>query len=134
MYQRPNQKPLESSVVVIPVVSFDSFTPLWHRICENAGACVLYIEKPGKKDLTTNFFLMDYNQCLLIFDSILDEDFMEATVILTNNKCPDWVLEKAKKYQIPLISPMWVKQCLVEGKVCPYDTQPEYKYDYKGSV
>lgn len=59
------------------------------------------------------------------------ENYIDGTVILTNGSCPSWTVEKAAELQIPLLSATWIVQCLIEGQLCQYDTQPRYKYNYK---
>ncbi|XP_012276833.1 TP53-binding protein 1 [Orussus abietinus] len=106
MYQRTNQKPLTHFVVVIPIIRSDNeFVPFWRQICENAGATVLLTDKPGS-------------------------NLIQGSVVLTNHKCPTWLVEKANSWSIPLVSTTWIVQCLIEGKLCPHDTQASYKYDY----
>lgn len=58
------------------------------------------------------------------------ESFVEGTIILTNRSCPSWAVGKANELQIPLLSTTWVVQCLIEGKLCPYDSHLRYKYNY----
>lgn len=62
------------------------------------------------------------------------ESFVQGTVVLTNNLCPSWAVEKANKLQIPLLSTTWIVQCLIEGKFCPYDASVRYKYNYKKNL
>lgn len=58
------------------------------------------------------------------------EGFVEGTVVLTDRSCPSWAVERATELQIPLLSTTWVIQCLIEGKLCRYDSNPRYKYNY----
>lgn len=58
------------------------------------------------------------------------EGFAEGTVVITNRRCPSWAITKAGEWQLPLLSTTWVVQCLIEGKICPYDSQIRYKYNY----
>ncbi|KAI4494271.1 hypothetical protein M0802_009140 [Mischocyttarus mexicanus] len=107
-YQRPNVKPLNQLIVIIPIIEIDKkFTSFWRQICENAGAVVL---------------LMDGSESM--------EGFSEGTVVVTNHKCPSWAVTKADKWQLPLLSTTWVTQCLIQGKICEYDKHPRYKYNY----
>ncbi|XP_017890609.1 uncharacterized protein LOC108631281 [Ceratina calcarata] len=111
MFRRPSNKPLSQVVVIIPVVESEKqFSSFWQQICENAGAVVLLAEKQDAM-----------------------ESFVEGTVVLANSRCPPWAVEKANELQLPLLSTTWVIQCLVEGKTCPYDAQPRYKYNYKSN-
>ncbi|XP_003699282.2 uncharacterized protein LOC100877346 [Megachile rotundata] len=108
MFQRHNSKPLNQIIVIIPVTEFNKqFVTFWRQICENAGAVVLLADKPDTM-----------------------EGFVNGTVILTNNSCPSWAIEKATELQIPLLSATWIVQCLIEGKFCQYDSQARYKYNY----
>lgn len=59
------------------------------------------------------------------------ESFEQGTVVLTNSLCPSWAVEEANKLQVPLLSTTWIVQCLIEGKLCPYDGKSRYKYNYK---
>ncbi|XP_043506794.1 uncharacterized protein LOC122527053 [Frieseomelitta varia] len=109
MFQRPSNKPLTQVVVIIPVVESEKqFAPFWRQVCENAGAVVILADKRGAV-----------------------ESFEQGTVVLTNSLCPSWAVEEASKLQIPLLSTTWVVQCLIEGKLCPYDGKSRYKYNYK---
>ncbi|XP_043264809.1 uncharacterized protein LOC122404687 [Colletes gigas] len=108
MFQRPDKKPLNQVVVIIPVIQSEKqFTTLWRQICENAGAVVLLADKPDAM-----------------------ESFVEGTVVITNRSCPSWAIAKADELEIPLLSTTWVVQCLIEGKLCRYDSQLRYKYNY----
>ncbi|XP_076167301.1 uncharacterized protein LOC143146681 [Ptiloglossa arizonensis] len=108
MFQRSSNKPLTQVVVIIPIVEPEKqFTILWRQICENVGAVVLLADKPDAM-----------------------ESFVEGTIILTNRSCPSWAVGKANELQIPLLSTTWVVQCLIEGKLCPYDSHLRYKYNY----
>ncbi|CAD1470704.1 unnamed protein product [Heterotrigona itama] len=109
MFQRPSNKPLTQVVVIIPVVESEKqFAAFWRQVCENAGAVVILADKP---------------------DAV--ESFEQGTVVLTNNLCPSWAVEEADKLQIPLLFTTWIVQCLIEGKLCPYDGKNRYKYNYK---
>lgn len=108
IFERHSSKPLNQIIVIIPVTeSNKQFVSFWRQICENAGAVVLLADKPDTM-----------------------EGFVDGTVILTNNSCPSWAIEKASELQIPLLSATWIVQCLIEGKLCQYDSQPRYKYNY----
>ena len=108
MFRRPSNKPLTQVVVIIPVVESErQFISFWRQICENIGAVVLLPDKPDPM-----------------------EGFDDGTVVLTNRSCPSWAVERATELQIPLLSTTWVVQCLIEGKVCPYNSQIRYKYNY----
>ncbi|KOX79065.1 Tumor suppressor p53-binding protein 1 [Melipona quadrifasciata] len=109
MFQRPSNKPLTQVVVIIPVVESEKqFAPFWRQICENAGAVVILADKPDAVEI-----------------------FEQGTVVLTNSLCPSWAVDEANKLQIPLLSTIWIVQCLIEGKLCPYDGKIRYKYNYK---
>ncbi|CAK9799009.1 TP53-binding protein 1 [Anthophora quadrimaculata] len=109
MFQRPSTKPLTQVVIIIPLVESEKqFAPFWRQICENAGAVVLLADKPDTM-----------------------ESFVEGTVVLANDLCPSWAVEKATELQIPLLSTTWIVQSLIEGKLCPYDDHSRYKYNYK---
>lgn len=109
MFQRPSNKPLTQVVVIIPVVESEKqFAPFWRQVCENAGAVVILADKPDAVEI-----------------------FEQGTVVLTNSLCPSWAVEEANKLQIPLLSTIWIVQCLIEGKLCPYDGKIRYKYNYK---
>ncbi|CAL7941672.1 unnamed protein product [Xylocopa violacea] len=111
MFQRSSNKPLTQVVVIIPVVESEKqFASFWRQICENAGAIVLLADKQDAM-----------------------EGFVEGTVVLTNSLCPSWAVEKANQLQIPLLSTTWIVQCLVEGKLCSYDENPRYNYNYKSN-
>ncbi|KAG7207764.1 hypothetical protein KM043_009374 [Ampulex compressa] len=108
MFQRPSNKPLTQVIVIIPTLeSNKEFAPFWRIICENAGAVVL---------------LADSSETI--------ESFVEGTVILTNHRCPAWVVTRANELQIPLLSTTWIIQCLIEGKVCHYSNQLRYNYNF----
>ncbi|KAK2577841.1 hypothetical protein KPH14_001106 [Odynerus spinipes] len=108
VFQRPSNKPLTQVIVIIPIIESDKqFTSFWRQICENAGAVVL---------------LVDSSESM--------EGFAEGAVVVTNCRCPPWVVVKASELQLPLLSTTWIVQCLIEGKICPYDSQMRYKYNY----
>ncbi|KAI4483795.1 hypothetical protein M0804_008055 [Polistes exclamans] len=107
-FQRPNTKPLNQVIVIIPIIETDKkYTSFWRQICENAGAIVLLVD--GSESM---------------------EGFAEGTVVVTNHRCPSWAVTKADKWQLPLLSTTWVIQCLIEGKICAYNSHPRYKYNY----
>ncbi|XP_043486768.1 serine-rich adhesin for platelets-like [Polistes fuscatus] len=107
-FQRPNTKPLNQVIVIIPIIETDKkYTSFWRQICENAGAVVLLVD--GSESM---------------------EGFAEGTVVVTNHRCPSWAVTKADKCQLPLLSTTWVTQCLIEGKICAYNSHPRYKYNY----
>lgn len=109
VFQRPNKKPLSQVIVIIPVMESEKkFTSFWRQICENAGAVVL---------------LPDSSESM-------DAYGYEGAVVVTKRKCPSWAIAKATKLQLPLLSTTWVVQCLIEGRICPYDSQIRYKYNY----
>ncbi|XP_015596488.1 titin homolog [Cephus cinctus] len=106
MFQPRKTKPFNHAVIVIPILRHEKlFQVFWGRICENAGAKVIHVDDPA-------------------------QNFEGATVVVTNNRCPSWVVEKANNWEIPLVSTTWVVQCLVEGNICPCDTLPSFKYTY----
>ncbi|XP_011496161.1 PREDICTED: tumor suppressor p53-binding protein 1-like [Ceratosolen solmsi marchali] len=103
IYQRPKNRPLEHTIIAIPLLECgQTFVEFWKKICENAGAAVQILENP-------------------------DKSFMEVTIILANVKCPLWVIEQAKNWHIPILSTIWLVQCLIEGKLCSFDTKQVYK-------
>lgn len=108
VFQRSSTKPLTQVIIIIPIIESDKkFTSFWRQICENAGAVVL---------------LADSSESM--------EGFAEGAVVVTNRRCPSWIVAKASELQLPLLSTTWVVQCLIEGRICPYDSQMRYKYNY----
>ncbi|XP_043283659.1 TP53-binding protein 1-like [Venturia canescens] len=107
MYQRRMGKPFEALPVifVIPVTPVNKeFVTFWRKVCENAGGGVLLVENP-------------------------DDNFVEGTVVLTNQHCPSWVVEKASSWNIPLVSTTWVIECLVQGDLCGDDAHASFKHN-----
>ncbi|XP_077279399.1 uncharacterized protein LOC143906909 [Temnothorax americanus] len=103
-------KPLSNVVVIIPSLAHDGqFATFWRQVCENAGAfTVLIAEDSGAMEAM---------------------DFKDA-VVVSNRKCPLWAINRAARLKIPVQSTMWVIQSIIEGKRCPYNQQPCYKYNY----
>ncbi|XP_008555922.1 uncharacterized protein LOC103577166 [Microplitis demolitor] len=94
-HERPGNKPFEHLKVVIPKISVaESSVNLWKRVIENAGGVVAFIDSP-------------------------EDEFFDATVVVTNQNCPAWVEKKALSYEIPLVTTTWVVQCIVEGATVP---------------
>lgn len=60
-------------------------------------------------------------------------DFDSNVVVVSNWICPSWAIDRAAKLQIPVLSTTWVVQCLIEGRLCPQDQHPRYKYNYKSN-
>lgn len=105
------KKPLSEMVVIIPSVAFEKeYVTFWRQVCENAGAVVLIAEDSGAMET------MD-------FDS-------DNAVVLSNRKCPSWALKRATELRIPILATTWVVQCIIEGKLCPRDQHPRYRYNY----
>ncbi|XP_043480539.1 serine-rich adhesin for platelets-like [Leptopilina heterotoma] len=104
MFNRRDQKPLMHTIVVIPYQEEcdKEFVSFWSRICENAGGNVRVVDNP-------------------------EISFIEGTVVLTNYRCPLWVVEKARGWEIPLVSTTWVVQSLIEGKILTYDGHKRFK-------
>ncbi|RLU20538.1 hypothetical protein DMN91_007149 [Ooceraea biroi] len=110
MFQVAGNKPLSKIVVIIPNLIYDKeFTTFWRQVCENAGAVVLIAEHSGSMELV---------------------DFDSDVVVVSNKKCPSWAVDRAGQLQIPVLSTTWVVQCLIEGKRCPCELHPRYKYNY----
>ncbi|XP_071565799.1 uncharacterized protein [Temnothorax nylanderi] len=103
-------KPLSNVVVIIPSLAHDGqFATFWRQVCENAGAfTVLIAENSGAMEAM---------------------DFKDA-VVVSNRKCPSWAINRAARLKIPVQSTMWVIQSIIEGKRCPYNQHPCYKYNY----
>ncbi|XP_024879772.1 uncharacterized protein LOC112459733 isoform X2 [Temnothorax curvispinosus] len=103
-------KPLSNVVVIIPSLAHDGqFATFWRQVCENAGAfTVLIAENSGAMEAM---------------------DFKDA-VVVSNRKCPSWAINRAARLKIPVQSTMWVIQSIIEGKRCPYNLHPCYKYNY----
>lgn len=74
---------------------------------------------------------MRNNACFYFEFSDAMESFVEGTVVLMNNLCPSWAEEKANELQIPLLSTTWIVQCLIEGKLCQYDANIRYRYNFQ---
>ncbi|XP_032674745.1 microtubule-associated protein futsch-like [Odontomachus brunneus] len=103
-------KPLSQHVIIIPnQVTDQQFATFWSQVCDNAGAVVLVAESS---------------------ENIEEMEFDSAAVIVSNQRCPSWAVEKAQQLRIPIMSVTWVIQCLIEGRVCPYSQHACYKYNY----
>ncbi|XP_034939912.1 nucleolar protein dao-5-like [Chelonus insularis] len=106
MHKRSSNLPFQNIKVIIPktYVAEQSLS-LWQKVIENAGGIVQLIENPS-------------------------DNFIDGVAVLTNRKCPSWVLQKAEKWNIPLVSSTWITQCLIEGELVPHDSQQAYLYNY----
>ncbi|XP_029162518.1 uncharacterized protein LOC114934067 [Nylanderia fulva] len=110
-FQTSKSKPLSEMIVIIPNLIYDRlFVILWEKVCENAGAVVLIAENLGSMEA------MDFDN--------------NDVVVVSNRKCPSWAVDRANHLRIPILSTMWVTQCLIEGKRCPHDQHPRYRYNY----
>ncbi|KAL0119608.1 hypothetical protein PUN28_007802 [Cardiocondyla obscurior] len=110
-FQAGEDKPLLKVIVIIPNLTFlGQFVAFWRQVCENAGAVVLIAEDSVALEETTDF----------------DSDI----VIVSNQRCPSWVINGAARLKIPVLSTMWVVQCIIEGRRCLPDQHPCYKYNY----
>ncbi|XP_050461708.1 uncharacterized protein LOC126856852 [Cataglyphis hispanica] len=108
-FQADKSKPLLENIVIIPnLVSDRQFITFWRQVCENAGAVVLIADNLGAMEAL---------------------DFDSNVVVLSNWTCPSWAVERANQLRIPILSTTWVIQCLIEGKLCPHDQHPRYKYN-----
>lgn len=108
-YDRRNKQPFTGMIIGMPVLdnknAANRSIQFWRRICENAGAGVQIIDDP-------------------------EIDFCHATAILTDNRCPSWLVEKADRWQIPLVSTVWIVQCIIAGELLIHDTNPQYKHTF----
>lgn len=57
-------------------------------------------------------------------------DFDSNVIVLSNLTCPSWAVNRANDLRIPVLSTIWLVQCLIEGKLCPHDQHPRFKYNY----
>ncbi|KAL6266928.1 hypothetical protein P5V15_000013 [Pogonomyrmex californicus] len=109
-FEMSRSKPLEEIVVIIPSLSYDrQFATFWQQVCENAGAAVLIAEDS---------------------EAMETMDFASNIMVVSNCRCPSWAVNRAARQQIPLLSTTWVIQCIIEGRLCPPDQHPRYKYNY----
>ncbi|XP_012256975.3 TP53-binding protein 1-like isoform X2 [Athalia rosae] len=107
LWERPNKEPFNGMVIGIPMLDNRNVAKrsvqFWSRICENAGAVVQVIEDT-------------------------DSDLCNLTAVLADNRCPNWIVEKACDWQIPLVSTVWIVQCLIEGRLVLHDSHPEFSH------
>ncbi|XP_059056101.1 uncharacterized protein LOC131849981 [Achroia grisella] len=83
----------------------DNFMKFWDRVCTLAGATTRVV---NEENLNTN----------------------SAHALVTDWDCPHEVQNKANQDLIPLVSPHWVKQCLIEGKILPTDGHDKFSFMY----
>ncbi|XP_052758422.1 uncharacterized protein LOC113510779 isoform X2 [Galleria mellonella] len=83
----------------------DNFVKFWDRVCTLAGATTRVV---NEENLNTN----------------------SAHALVTDWDCPHEVQNKANQDMIPLVSPHWVKQCLIEGKILPTDGHDKFSFMY----
>ncbi|XP_046624806.1 uncharacterized protein LOC124307320 [Neodiprion virginianus] len=108
-YDRLIKQPFNGMIIALPVLDnrnvINRTIQFWRSICENAGAVVQIINDP-------------------------ETDLSHVTAVLTDNRCPSWLVEKADSLQIPLVSTVWIVQCIIVGQSLQYDSHPKYSYNF----
>ncbi|XP_066994409.2 TP53-binding protein 1 [Anabrus simplex] len=99
------KKPLNGIKVGL-VNDSKQFLEFWDRVLVAIGAKVLKISSDRDKELKS------------------------VKVIVTDICCPPEVQDRAREWNIPMVSTSWVKQCLIRWEFRPYDGHPSYRYDY----
>ncbi|KAK0180504.1 hypothetical protein PV327_006136 [Microctonus hyperodae] len=102
MSERPNDKPFNHLIIAVPkMIGVEESTKFWAQIIENAGGTVRLIENQS-------------------------DNLLEATAILTNRKCPNWIVQHTQNENIPLVSTTWIIQCLIAGSIISHESQTAY--------
>ncbi|KAM3961669.1 uncharacterized protein ACR2FA_004223 [Aphomia sociella] len=83
----------------------DNFVKFWDRVCTLAGATTRTVNEESLNTTSAHALVTDYD-------------------------CPHEVQNKANQDMIPLVSPNWVKQCLIEGKILPTDGHIRFSFMY----
>ncbi|XP_046749546.1 TP53-binding protein 1-like [Diprion similis] len=108
-YDRLIKQPFSGMIIALPVLDnrnvINRTIQFWRSICENAGAVVQIVNDP-------------------------ETDLSHVTAVLTDNRCPSWLVEKADSLQIPLVSTVWIVQCIIVGQSLQYDSHPKYSYNF----
>lgn len=53
-----------------------------------------------------------------------------VTKVLSDNPCPESYIKRAQEMGIPIVSPAWVTQSLINNSRLSADRHPSFKYDY----
>lgn len=104
--QRSSVNPLSNQVILMASFNKD-FIDFWTRVCKLAGATIRIIKS-----------ITDVNQGL-------------TGVMLTDEDFPQDIKLKAEHFTIPIVSNVWVVQCLVLGKPCKPDSHDKFKRYYQ---
>lgn len=94
--QRGSASPLINRTILISSEN-DDFIKFWSRVCKFAGAKT----KPIK--------------------SVMDISANKRSLLLTDSEILAANIEKAKAVNVPIVSTVWVIECLVLGKLCAPD-------------
>ncbi|KAK0084225.1 hypothetical protein PV325_007437 [Microctonus aethiopoides] len=102
MSERHSDKPFNHLIIAVPkLIGGEESTKFWTQIIENAGGTVRLIENQS-------------------------DNLLEATAILTNRKCPNWIVQHTQNENIPLVSTTWIIQCLIAGSIISHESQTAY--------
>ncbi|XP_038221910.1 TP53-binding protein 1-like isoform X1 [Zerene cesonia] len=83
----------------------DTFVKFWGRVCSLAGATTRVVNEE-------------------------DLNMSGAFALIADFDCPHEVQNKANQDNIPLVSPTWVKQCLIEGKALLPTSHDRFSFMY----
>ncbi|XP_046400314.1 uncharacterized protein LOC124166703 isoform X2 [Ischnura elegans] len=108
-HERTKQS-LKDVEVILASDSGNRFLEFWRRVLVMAGA---HVRKISSKTMSSQ------------------EDISYAAVVVTDETCPERILNCANETAIPVVSTEWVKQTLIHGEMRPFKGHVMYSYDYK---
>lgn len=94
MNDRPSTTPLKKVVIAIGKHNPDFFE-FWSRVCKLAGATLRIVSQPSDITGKSNY------DCYL-----------------TDSDHPEEIIKKVEHLDIPVVSTVWVQQCLINGLKC----------------
>lgn len=99
-----------NKITIILTSQQSDFVHFWSRVCRLAGAKIRIVKSVNDLTSTTQGYIL------------MDDEF------------PHEYQTEAEKYQIPIVSTVWVVQSLVMGKICDPAAHPKltqlYEDDY----
>lgn len=104
--QRRSAAPFRGATVLIGSDSPD-YVQFWTRVCRLAQANVRVVQLAQDIDAKTRGFLLT------------DEDFSVA------------IKSKAEHFRVPVVSTVWIVECLVAGDLCATDASERFHRAYQ---
>lgn len=101
---RRSSTPFKNNLILL-CSDNETFIKFWRRVCTLAGGDTRTVNEE-------------------------DLNLSGGLVIVTEYDCPHEVQNKANQDNIPLVSTIWVTQCLIEGTICDHNASVKYNFTY----